>query len=356
MNVLPARELSLVSVIVPVHQAQATLDECLRAIKAGDAADFECELIVVDDGSTDESAKIAAGFADTVIAIEDGPRGPAHARNQGAVKARGDLLVFVDADVVVSRTSVQQFRTVFAADSALTAAFGAYDDAPRDPALVSVYRNLLHHYVHMNNAGAAVTFWSGLGAVRRSEFLAVGGFHAERFPRPQCEDIEFGYRLTDLGHRIELVPSVQGTHLKRWTLGRMLRTDLFDRAVPWMRMLLERGERENATLNVKLTERWLTLLAGIACALLLAGLLFRDVRWLIVALACIVCILLANARLLRWFASRRGVAFAVCAAGLRLLFYVVSGLGAAIALVTHGTRTVWPPPLPLMESSDHATA
>jgi hypothetical protein len=80
-------------------------------------------------------------------------------------------------------------------------------------------------------------------------FLAIGGFDTVRFPRPQIEDIELGYRLRDAGGRIVLDPTVQGTHLKQWTFWRMLRTDVIDRGIPWMRLLLERRGRTRTSLN-----------------------------------------------------------------------------------------------------------
>src|SRR5205807_8681242 len=64
------------------------------------------------------------------------------------------------------------------------------------------------------------TFWAGLGAVRRDAFEAVGGFDAERYLVPSVEDIDLGARLATTGHRIELDPAVQGTHLKAWSLDR----------------------------------------------------------------------------------------------------------------------------------------
>lgn len=352
------------SVVVPVYQSADMLRECLQAIAASSLDAGARELIVVDDGSRDDSGVVAGQFADRVLRVHDGPRGPASARNLGATHARGEVLVFVDADVVVSHTALEQLDELFTRDPGLTAAFGAYDTSPRDPGVVSQYRNLLHHFVHTQHAGPAVTFWSGLGAVRRRAFLDAGGFDARRFPRPECEDIELGYRLSDRGARMLIVPSVQGTHLKRWTLQGMLRTDLTARAIPWMHLLLERrGRPAMRVLNVSQTERWLTALIGVACGAVLAAALLADVRWLWLAIICIVCVLLGNARLLGWFVQTRGVRFAVRAAGLRLLFYVVSGAGALVALLTHHRQPSWPEPeplpaspVPLLQSTDHAPA
>src|SRR5690606_37188404 len=99
-------------------------------------------------------------------------------------------------------------------------------------------------------------------------FTAAGGFDTLRFPRPQIEDIELGYRLRDRGGRILLDPAIEGTHLKRWHLWQMLRTDVRDRGIPWMRLLLERRGKTTGTLNTGLEEHF--KVAGTAAA---AGLL-----------------------------------------------------------------------------------
>ena len=68
-------------------------------------------------------------------------------------------------------------------------------------------------------------------------FLEYGGFDPRLYPRPAIEDIELGYRLTRAGHRIVLARDVLATHMKRWTLPEMIRTDIFRRGVPWMLLI-----------------------------------------------------------------------------------------------------------------------
>ncbi len=352
-----ARLAPYLSVIVPAHQAAHTLPHCLDAIVNSEFPMAEAELIVVDDGSSDATFDIALGVRARALRTPNGPRGPAFARNLGATAARGDVLVFVDADVVIASTSLTQFAELFRTDTSLVAAFGAYDTQPAAPQFISQYRNLLHHYVHAQNGGPAQTFWSGCGAVRRAPFLAVGGFHAARYPQPLCEDIELGYRFTDHGHRIRLVPQIQGKHLKRWTLGSMIRTDLHARAIPWMHLLLERrGRGDPDTLNVTSRERWLTATAGVMLGAVLTSVLFLDSRWLWLALGCSLVLIAGNATLLSWFARERGAAFALGVAPLRILFHVVSGVGALVALLTHHRTPRWSSPSSLSEVRDHATA
>jgi hypothetical protein len=198
--------------IVPAADGRATLGRCLAAIH--DAADPPEEVIAVTE---------PAGI------------GAAAARNAGAARSNGQILVFVDADVVVHGDAFTRLRQVFASDPGLSAVFGSYDADPEVGETVSTFRNLLHHHVHQAGAGPAATFWSGLGAIRREAFDEVGGFDEEL---ASVEDIDLGLRLAAGGGRAELNPHVQGTHLKRWTLSEMVKVDFASRGMPWVALLL----------------------------------------------------------------------------------------------------------------------
>ena len=89
----------MVSVIVPVYNAKETLGECLSAIGNQVLNGIPLEVIVVDDGSSDGTAAVATRFTG-VILVRQPNRGPAAARNAGARKASGDILLFTDADCV----------------------------------------------------------------------------------------------------------------------------------------------------------------------------------------------------------------------------------------------------------------
>ncbi len=345
------------SVIVPAYRCAATLREVIAGLEASSLPRGHWELIIVDDSSRDETPDVARAHADHVLVTPNGPRGPAFARNLGSTVARGDVLVFVDADVVVAPDTLAQFATLFASRADTAAAFGAYDLSPRDPGLVSQYRNLLHHYVHSQNPGDATTFWAGCGAVRREVFADVGGFDAARYPRPQIEDIELGYRIVATGGRILLAPEIQGKHLKRWSFTNMLRTDLRERAIPWMRLLLERKDiASDGPLNLRVLEKVLTGLAGASVLFLVAMLVTGDLRWLFAMLGAFVIIVAGNASLLLWFVRVRGPLFTAGVIPLRLLFYFTSGFGAAWAIITHRSQSSHAARPALGEGTDHAAA
>jgi hypothetical protein len=322
-----------ISVVMPVLNGMTVLPRSVAALEASDLPRHDWELLLVDDSSTDGTAEWAATRADRVIAVEGGPRGPGFARNVAAKEARGDLLAFVDADVCVHPDALERLVNAFV-DERVGAVFGAYDERPTARDFLSQYRNLHHRYVHVLGAGDAETFWAGCGAVRRDLFLRLGGFDIARYPRPQIEDIELGYRIRDAGHAIRLDPRIQGTHLKRWRFTQMVRTDLFDRGIPWMRLILERGASgtPRTSLNIGGAEKLKTALMGLACLLALAAAVTLRSSLLLVAAAPVGAIVLLNLPIYRWYAEQRGWTFAARAVPVNLLYYVINGLAVAIAL------------------------
>jgi len=291
------------TLVIPATKT-ATLPQCLAAVRA--AADGPDELIVVDAPRED---------------------GPAAARNTGARRARNPLVAFLDADVLVHPDAFTRMRAAFAADPGLTAVFGSYDDAPADPGVVSGFRNLLHHAVHQAGAGPATTFWSGLGAVRREAFTAAGGYDADRYLVPSIEDVELGMLLIDAGGRIVLDPELQGTHLKRWTLRSMLRTDFRARAVPWLGLLLRR-RRGSTALNLG----WQHRASALASVTVAGGVLARAPRAACAGLGVLVAL---NHPLYRILLRRRGPAQAVAGVGLHLLHHLTSVAAVPFAVVAH---------------------
>jgi glycosyltransferase involved in cell wall biosynthesis len=333
-----------VTVVVPVYNGRRCLPSCLNALISGQGVD--CEIVVVDDCSIDDTQRVAQEFEVTYLKTAE-RSGPAAARNLGVQHARGGVVAFVDADVVLRPESLRLIADDFRKDPELAAVFGSYDEAPAESNFVSQYKNLMHHYVHQSATEAQVSFWAGCGAIRRNIFLEVGGFDVARFPKPSIEDIELGLRLSKVGKKIRLNKNLQGTHLKKWTLSELMYTDIFSRAVPWTRLILE-SHTLPRNLNLDYTSRASATLIG-ALFLCCIGLLLQLVQptvnltswstWSAVFAMLVLALTILNWGVYKWFATRRGGWFAARAVGLHWLYYFYSGCVFVVCTADHLVRS-----------------
>src|SRR5579872_6120726 len=174
------------SVVVPARNASATLARCLEAVVA--QANGEIELIVVDDCSTDDTRAVASRYPVKLIALSE-HAGVAAARNRGTEAARGEIVFFLDADVVLAPGGMQRVIATME-NPEIGAVIGSYDSAPADQSIVSRFKNLAHHHFHQRSNREATTFWGACGAIRRELLVAAGGFDEKRYKLPSIEDIE----------------------------------------------------------------------------------------------------------------------------------------------------------------------
>ena len=315
------------SVIVPVHNGGADLRLCLEALAESQRGPDQ--VIVVDDASTDDSGALARQFDAQLVRLDGQPHGPAFARNRGAEMAQGQVLVFVDADVVVHPDTLDRIERCLAGHPHVSALFGSYDDDPPGRRIVSRYKNLLHHYIHQHGRREASTFWAGCGAIRSRVFQKVGGFD-EQYESPSIEDIELGARLRRGGHTILLCPEIKVTHLKRWTLKSLLMADICKRAVPWTRLMMREGHLP-ADLNLDVTSRLSAVLAWASTVSGVAGIWYRGF-W-VTALVALLAVGVLNRHLYCFFVRKGGGLFAVGAAGLHFLYLLYSSAAFGITAV-----------------------
>ena len=324
-----------VSVIVPAVRADEGFRRCLAHLRRLDPA--ATELVVAVDGGSEDTAALARDNGARVVVLAE-RRGPAAARNAGARLARGDVLMFVDSDVTLRADAIARVVAAMAALPACDAVIGSYDDAPEGANFLSQYKNLAHHFVHQTSHEDACTFWSACGAVARDAFERAGGFD-QRYRRASIEDIELGSRLIAGGSRIRLVKSLQATHLKRWTVASLLRTEIADRAIPWTRLILRTGHMPN-DLNL----RWSGRLAVMVSAMLAATLAIAVAYPAGLAVAAILAgaLMILDAPLARFFRAKRGTVFAARAMAWHWVHHLCCAVGFTAGVALHAVERLRP--------------
>jgi GT2 family glycosyltransferase len=301
------------------------LERCLRSLGSSTVAPGE--IIVVDDGSVESAEQLESLCRDfgAIYVRQAVNVGPAAARNAGVRAARGALILFLDADVEVNSDTIERLTAAMRDRPELDAIFGSYDDQPAALQRISVFRNLLHHYVHHRSAGSATTFWAGCGAMRREAFDSVGGFN-EQYRLPSIEDVDLGQRLWRQGGRLWLDPSISVTHRKQWTLWGLFRTDLLNRAIPWTELAFRSG------LPKGLNFGWYNLLsvglAGLALALMLA-------RFPLLAAAACLLLWSINWPVYHFMVRKRGIRILPASLIAHATHYLASACGLLAGAIRH---------------------
>lgn len=320
-----------VSVVIPMYNAEKLIERCLAPLLAMLGRGEIAEIIVVNDGSTDRSPTIVREHASVQLIAMEAQGGPGAARNCAAQIAQGEYLWFVDSDVIVADNAAVVLRETLERTRP-AAVIGSYDDQPGASNFLSQYKNLVHHYYHHRGKDHASTFWAGCGAVQRLLFLQLGGFDAKRYRYPSIEDIELGYRIGDAGGKIVLERRLQGKHLKEWRFVNLVHTEVFRRALPWSRLMLERKDITD-DLNVGKSERLRAALTGAVLLSVLVWAAGLVSGWVPVAL--IAALVAMNANFIAFFARTRGPLFALRAFWFHQLYYVYSSATFAAALAAH---------------------
>jgi glycosyltransferase involved in cell wall biosynthesis len=218
-----------VSVVLPLYNDAATIAEVLASLdRQEDAPLFE--VIVVDDGSTDDAPRLAAAAGARVISQANA--GPAAARNCGADASAGTIVLFLDSDCVAPSNWVSVMSS--AIDGArFQAAMGTLRAANDGiiPRLVQI--EIEDRYRGMSAASIGVDFIAAPSCgFLRKVFVDLGGFDTRL---RQAEDVEMGYRFTAAGHSIAFVDAAPVAHAHQTGWGDFILTK-YRRAVGRLRV------------------------------------------------------------------------------------------------------------------------
>lgn len=208
-----------VTVVVPVYNGAETLPSCLAALRNQTVAPGHYEVIAVDDGSSDDSAAIAQRHQ--VRVIRQTHRGASSARNAGIVAARGELLLFTDADCEPAADWIERMIETLA-NPAIAGARGAYRTHQRGIVPRFVQLEYQDRYDRVQDH-AGIDFVDTYAAAYRRSVLATAGGFDESLPGAAVEDVELSYRLAERGHRLVFNPQAIVYHRHPRTLWQYLR-------------------------------------------------------------------------------------------------------------------------------------
>ena len=209
----------VISTIIPVYNAATTIGTCLEALR-GQSVAWQSEVIVVDDGSHDETREVVQRDPGVKLVCQ-AHGGPALARNWGAAEAQGQVLLFTDADCVPQPDWAERLAQPILAGEAVGTK-GTYRTRQRSLVARFVQQEYEEKYARMARERAIDFVDTYAAGYAREVFQAAGGFDAV-FPEASVEDQEFSFRLSQQGQRLVFVPEAVVVHRHADTPGRYLR-------------------------------------------------------------------------------------------------------------------------------------
>lgn len=207
-----------ISIIIPVFNSEKYLDTCLASV-VNSITDRD-EIIIVNDGSTDNSLQIINKYIDKCSLVECSKNsGAAFARNQGAHNASKDILIFMDSDVVVQRVQLEQVRKYFHEHNTVHAATLNVDCNFSHGDFFSDFKNLYMSLI-LSNSCQVVNYIYGSFCVSRRI-----GFIDWPVTLRMTEDSLWGYKQSKVGLLIHFINEIKITHLKKYTLTSLVKND-----------------------------------------------------------------------------------------------------------------------------------
>lgn len=220
----------IISIIVPTFNSESTIEQCLKAIRKSSFSNFE--LIVIDDGSSDDSIKITNKYADKIINNSKN-LGKTKSRQKAIKIASGHIIVNIDSDVIIDKDSLKIIDDFFKLNPEYDAITGVLAENTPYKDYLSQYKNLYMNY-YFNNLPTEVTFLYGsIFAIRRRILKHIFINYESNYG----EDTALGQQLTLLGKKIACNKDLTVTHLRHYSLKDFIKNEFI---IPheWARLFL----------------------------------------------------------------------------------------------------------------------
>ena len=334
----------IVSVVIPVYNAEAYLRRCLQAVFSSNYSCFE--VIVVNDGSTDRTVELAREFPCRVLEIPQ-KRGPAYARNKAIEIAQGEYILFIDADVLVQLQTIEQIVRNFQQNPSAAALVGNITEDNGFSNFFSQFKNLHHRYHLLIYPDYINQTFTTITAVRKNVFNTAKGFNAA-INTASVEDIEFGQRLSDLGFKILLDKTLEVVHLKYYSMKSYFLNTLNRSYCHFKLFLINHGSRrmvkEKRVVYFPLTIVCGFLLGPVILFLLVLSIYaFKNPAYLLSAIFTFLLFAVLNKGYLFYLLKKKGVYFSISSLFIILIDSWILSIGSSVALldILRNRRNKW---------------
>lgn len=313
-----------ISVVIPNHNGAATIGLCLETVLASTGG-VAFEVVVADDGSRDDSRAIIGRYPCRLVELPE-QRGASAARNAGAAAAKGEVILFIDADCIVLPDTVTMAAAAAQRSGPEWIVGGTYTLQPYDRGFFGRFQSAFINHFETKRLDAPDYIATHAMVIYAATLRAAGGF-PEKF-LPIIEDVEFSHRLRRLGYKLRMDPTILVRHLFNYDLRRSL-SNAWRKSRYWT--IYSLGCRDlltdSGTASHELKINVITFTLGLLLLLV----------WLPAALAVVLAgNLLVQRRLLASFHRAGGWSFALAAGAYYALLYPLPvGLGGLTGVLQY---------------------
>ena len=231
----------MISIVIPTYNSSKFMPNLLDSIFKNKVDDME--VVIVDDLSTDDTVEIAKKYPVNVVELEKNG-GPARARNIGVGEAKGDIIFFLDSDVVVLDGTIQEVEDYFRNDPSAQCVIGICATEPLNKGFVPRYMAMFEYIHLLDTPGNKVSvFAPRCGAIKKELFRDLGGYR-EKYKGADVEDFELARRICKV-EDIYLNPKMLVRHQFVNNVEEAVR-NYFKRAVMWIHLFLKDKQFDNA--------------------------------------------------------------------------------------------------------------
>jgi len=227
----------LISIIIPNHNKGFIIDRTLNTIFTS-PENNDIEVVVVDDGSTDNSLEIIKSFPCKLIALSKNS-GASRARNIGARNSKGEFLFFIDSDCLLEADTLLHVRRAIAKyGHDMVIIGGTYTKEPYDKSFFSTFQSIFVSYSELKNTEPDYIATHAM-VINHRDFEKIGGFREDFMPI--LEDVEFSHRAKRMGYKLIMDPLIRVQHFFNFNLFKSLR-NAFRKASYWIFYSLQEGD------------------------------------------------------------------------------------------------------------------